>query len=83
VRDLLDEKGTAQGYCVITDKTNDKAFLVWRGTIDPTTGFNGDYQWTGGTGKYRGMTGNNTFSAISVGSTSEGRGVLRGEWQLP
>jgi len=61
VRDLLDEKGTAQGYCVITDKTNDQAFLVWRGTIDPTTGFNGDYQWTGGTGKYRGMTGNNTF----------------------
>ena len=83
VRDLINEKGDAGGYCVITDKTNDKAFLEWNGTIDPVMGFNGDYQWTGGTGKYTGMKGNNTFSATIIGSTSEGRGVLRGEWQLP
>jgi len=51
--------------------------------IDPATGLNGDYQWTGGTGKYAGMKGNNTFSATGIGSTSEGRGLLKGEWQLP
>jgi len=36
-----------------------------------------------GTGKYAGMKGNNTFSATGIGSTSEGRGLLKGEWQLP
>ena len=51
--------------------------------IDLATGLNGDYQWTGGTGKYTGMKGNNTFSATGIGSTSEGRGLLKGEWQLP
>jgi len=42
VTDLLQGKGDAQGYCVVTDKTNDKAFLVWKGTIDPATGFQGE-----------------------------------------
>ena len=44
VTDLIQEKGDAHGYCVVTDKTNDKAFLVWKG-------FQGTYQWTGGTGQ--------------------------------
>jgi len=83
VTDLLNGKGDAQGYCVVTDKTNDKAFLVWKGKIDPATGFNGDYQWTGGTGQYTGLKGNNTFQATIIGSSSEGRGMLKGEWQLP
>ena len=83
VSDVVNGKGDANGYCVITDKDNDNAFLIWKGIIDPATGFNGDYQWTGGTGKYTGMKGNNTFSATGIGSTSEGRGLLKGEWQLP
>ncbi len=81
--DLTGGKGNAHGVCVVTDKDDDKAFLAFNGTIDPDTGFNGDYQWTGGTGKYAGMKGNNTFRAIFIGATSEGRGALRGEWQLP
>ena len=81
--DLLQGKGTSQGYCVVTDKSDDKAFLVWKGTIDPATGFQGTYQWTGGTGKYTGLQGNNTFQATRIGSSSEGRGLMKGEWQLP
>ena len=81
--DVINEKGDARGYCVITDQTDDKAFLVWEGKIDPSTGFNGDYHWTGGTGKYAGMTGSNTFSGTVIGSSSEGRGILKGEWLLP
>jgi hypothetical protein len=81
--DLIDEEGDAGGYCVITDGDSDKAFLEWHGTIDPATGFNGDYHWTGGTGKYTGMTGENTLSAGIVGATPEGRGILSGEWRLP
>ena len=83
VTDLIQGKGDAHGYCVVTDKTNDKAFLVWKGTIDPATGFQGTYQWTGGTGQYTGLKGNNTFQATIIGSSSEGRGILKGEWQLP
>jgi len=82
VTDLIQGKGTARGQCMVTDTDNDKVFLVWQGTIDPETGFHGDYQWTSGTGKYTGITGNNTFSAIRIGATTEGRGLLKGEWKL-
>lgn len=83
VSDLTNGKGIANGVGVFTDKEDDKAFFVWKGTIDPDTGFNGDYQWTGGTGKYNGLKGNNTFNAFNIGATPEGVGELRGEWQLP
>ena len=83
VSDLIQGKGDAHGYCVVTDKNNDKAFLVWKGTIDPATGFQGTYQWTGGTGQYTGLKGNNTFQATRIGSSSEGRALQKGEWQLP
>src|SRR5712691_4537432 len=70
---------SSHGYCVVTDKDGDKAFLVWKGG----KGFEGDYQWTGGTGKYSGIKGNNTFRAFALPSTSQGYGLLKGEWQLP
>ncbi len=81
--DLTGGKGIAHGFCVVTDNDNDKAFMVFNGAIDPDAGFDGDFQWTGGTGKYTGMKGNNTFRAIFIGATPEGRGVHQGEWQLP
>ena len=80
--DLHGGAGDSGGYCVITDGDDDKAFLRFQGTVDPATGFNGDYQWTGGTGKYTGIGGENAFSARIVGG-AEGRGILRGEWRLP
>jgi len=83
ISELIKGKGNAQGHCIVTDKDNDKAFAVWKGTIDPSAGFNGDYQWTGGTGKYTGIKGDNTFRATLIGSTTEGRGLLKGEWRLP
>jgi hypothetical protein len=81
--DLIEGKGTAQGYCIFTDKDGEKAFITWKGKIDPETGFNGDFQWTGGTGKYTGIQGNNTFRAILIGPTKQGRGIFEGEWKLP
>ena len=56
---------------------------IWNGTIDPEDGFNGDYRWTGGTGKYVGITGDNTFRAMPIGETVQGRGLMNGEWKLP
>jgi len=70
---------SSHGYCVVTDKDGDKAFLAWKGG----KGFAGDYQWTGGTGKYTGIKGNNTFRAVALLPTAQGYGLLKGEWQLP
>ena len=75
--------GTAQGYGIVTDYDNDKAYFSWKATIDPEDGFNGDYRWTGGTGKYVCITGDNTFRAMPIGETVQGRGLMNGEWKLP
>jgi hypothetical protein len=83
VTDLKNGRGTARGYGIFTDKDGDKAFIDWKGTIDPETGFSGTYKWTGGTGKYTGIQGNSTFRASLIGKTTEGFGVLKGEWRLP
>jgi len=42
----------------------------------------GDFQWTGGTGKYTGIKGNNTFDAVFVTANS-GYALQKGEWRLP
>jgi len=80
VNAMLNGISTAShGYCVVTDKDGDKACLVWQGG----KGFEGDDQWTGGTGQYTGLTGNKTWRAFALPSTAQGYGLLKGEWQLP
>jgi hypothetical protein len=73
------------GYCIVTDKDGDKAFLVWqqqgKGTADGTGG--GTFQWTGGTGKYSGLQGNNTFHYTAIGKTPSFVVVWEGDWRLP
>jgi hypothetical protein len=70
------------GNCVVTDKEGDKAFLAYKCKGAPRC--QGDFQWTGGTGKYTGIKGNNTFhyGPIMPG-LSQGYSVWKGEWQLP
>ena len=71
------------GYCVVTDKDGDKAFAVWKGKdTSPNVG-GGDFQWTGGTGKYSGIKGNNTYRYAGIGTTSAYSVVWEGAWQLP
>ena len=80
VNDVINGASRAsQGYCVVTDQDGDKAFLVWKAG----KGFDGDFQWTGGTGKYTGITGNNAFTALLIGPTPSGYSVWKGEWKLP
>ena len=83
VGDLVNGKGTAKGCFVQTDKDGDKIFGEFNGTIDPATGFVGDWQYIEGTGKYTGVKGNGTFLAILIGPTMEGRSIIKGEWRLP
>jgi hypothetical protein len=73
----------SQGYCVATDKDGDKAFLTWKGRkMTEPNRVAGDYQWTGGTGKYLSVTGNNTFEAVFITPTA-GYSALKGGWKLP
>jgi hypothetical protein len=73
----------AHGYCIITDKDGDKAFFKWesKGTAARTGG--GTFQWTGGTGKYSGLQGNNTYRFTGFGKTEAFVVVWEGEWRSP
>jgi putative ABC transport system substrate-binding protein len=55
------------GYCIITDTDGDHAYLMYED--NGTLGFKvkGTFDFTGGTGKYKGITGKNTYRAIGEG----------------
>ena len=67
----------------LPDNVSASALILSAAAGDPASGFNGDYKWTNGTGKYSGIMGDNTFRATLIGKTMEGRGLLKGEWKLP
>ena len=73
----------ANGHCVITDKDGDKAFLSWQGKGTAPGSGEGPFQWTGGTGKYSGIQGNNTFRYTGIGNTTAFSVVWQGDWRLP
>ena len=74
----------AHGYCTATDAEGDKAFMVWKcRSPQPGARCEGDFQWAGGTGKFTGLTGKNTFNGGNVPKTVSGYAVWKGEWQLP
>jgi hypothetical protein len=78
--------GIAQGVCIVTDPQGDKAFVVWKCTTDqpgPGGKCDGDFQWTGGTGKYAGLRGSNKFYGVTILPTNSGYSIWKGEWELP
>jgi hypothetical protein len=66
----------SHGYCIVTDKDGDKAFLMWEGKDG-----GGTFKWTGGTGKYSGLQGNNTFRYTGIGKTEAFVVDWKGEWR--
>jgi hypothetical protein len=86
VDDVISGISNAHGYCTITDHDGDKAFVVWKCKGKDPSRCEGDFQWTGGTGKYSGLKGNNTFYGVHrniVGPTPQGYSIWKGEWNLP
>jgi hypothetical protein len=71
------------GYCVVTDTDGDKAFLVWQGKGTGPGAGAGTAQWTGGTGKFAGLQGNQTYRGAGIGKTMAAAVVWEGEWRLP
>lgn len=79
------DKGVAtnQGHCIATDRDGDKAFLLFQcRSPQPGARCEGEFQWTGGTGKYTGLRGKNSFNAGIIPKTTSGYSVWKGEWQL-
>jgi hypothetical protein len=85
--------GTARngGHLVVTDVEGHKAFAAWEGKHVPGAEWEeGSMTWTGGTGKYQGMTGQGKwkqkltgFRADGAEAEGEGYAVWKGDYRLP
>jgi hypothetical protein len=71
-----------RGECVATDRDGDRAFATWKCTKCPSIG---EFQWTGGTGKYAGLKGRNSYQNNYAGPAGSPAGwaAWKGEWELP
>jgi hypothetical protein len=60
--DLNNKINKAAGFCIISDQSGDLAYSSWQcqGPADGET-CNGTNKFTGGTGKYQGISGSSTF----------------------
>ncbi len=77
--DATNKKDSYAGYCVITDTDGDQAYLKWQGGGDTKTG-NGIFDYTGGTGKYKGISGSNTFVGVSKVNWPDGTASGYATW---
>jgi hypothetical protein len=77
--DFNNKKHKAGGYCVISDTEGDQAFLTWQNQGDTITG-PGTFQYTGGTGKYQGIAGSNTFIGITQVNWQDGTTTGYATW---
>jgi len=69
--DTNKKKNRAMGYCIISDAAGDQAYASWKCEGDIAT-CTGTFDYTGGTGKYEKISGNNTFAAKTATNWGEG-----------
>ena len=67
-------KTAAGGYCIVTDLEGDQAYMTWEnaGTAGPGGEGPGTFTFTGGTGKYAGISGTNRFVGITLVNWADG-----------
>ena len=70
------------GTCIITDLDGDQAYLTWRnaGTPGPGGLGPGTFEYTGGTGKYKGISGDNTFVGVTQVNWQDGTASGYATW---
>jgi len=80
--DFNAKKTKAGGYCIITDLDGDQAYLTWQnaGTAGPGGKGPGTFTYTGGTGKYQGISGNNTFVGVTQVNWADGTSSGYATW---
>jgi hypothetical protein len=72
-------EATAGGYCVLSDTDGDKAFVTWESSGTPASG-PGTFTYTGGTGKYEGISGTNTFVGVTQVNWADGTSTGFATW---
>jgi hypothetical protein len=88
-------KAGETGYCASTDADGDRVYMRWNCAYDDKGWCVGDFDWTDGTGKYKGISGKNKIRYKGFGfrlgeATSdstpfsvEGYSLWEGEYRLP
>jgi len=86
---------TETGFCASTDGDGDRVYMRWLCSYDAKGWCVGDFDWTDGTGKYKGISGKNKLrykvfglrageaTQNSTPTAVEGYGVWEGEYRLP
>jgi len=77
--DTINKKNSYAGYCIITDTDGDQAYLKWQGGGDTKVG-PGTFEYTGGTGKYKGINGSNTFVGFNQVNWTDGTASGYATW---
>jgi hypothetical protein len=81
--DFNNDKSRAGGYCIITDIEGDQAYLTWENaaaSTKPGTPGRGTFEYTGGTGKYAGISGRNRFVGITQVNWADGTSSGYATW---
>ena len=77
--DFNNKKSKASGYCIIQDLQGDQAFLKWQLEGDTQDGA-GTFEYTGGTGKYKGISGSNKFVGNRILNWADGTASGHATW---
>jgi hypothetical protein len=72
-------RSRANGYCIVTDSAGDQAFLSWELAGDTHRGA-GTFRYTGGTGKYAGIAGDNAFTGATEVNWKDGMSTGYSIW---
>ncbi len=84
ITDLIDGKGTQRGYFLNTRADGDRDWGTFEGRVTTANGLltvEGTYQETGGTGKFKGISGNGTFKTRMT-SPRDVEATYQGTYQL-
>lgn len=69
---LNTKKADSGGYCIVTDTDGDQAYLSWTIPNGDVRAGSGEFEYTGGTGKYKGISGKNPFTGVTQVNWADG-----------
>ena len=81
--DFNQDRAKAGGHCVITDIDGDQAYVKWENAGNSTktgTPLRGTFEYTGGTGKYAGISGRSRFTGIRMVDWADGTASGYSTW---
>jgi hypothetical protein len=69
--DYNNKRHRGGGYCVMSDPDGDQVYASWQNEGDTIVG-PGTFTFTGGTGKYQGISGKNDFVGVTQVNWADG-----------